>query len=81
MKRLRLFLSIVGLAIVVLIFGGLVAIMAYISGDAGILGALWAGIIGAFEFSWIFGVIFLLVLAMLIYGVYTGLRGGKKRGR
>jgi len=81
MKPMRLIISIVGIVVIVIIFGGISALMLYLSGDTGILRSFWTGITGAFAFSWIFGLAFVIILGVLLYGLYSGLRSGSHNGR
>ena len=75
--KMRLILAVVGLLAIAIIFGGFAVIRAYASGDFGIVDALWNGTTSMFNFSWIAGLIFLLFLGLIFYGIYSGLRSDK----
>ena len=75
---MRLIPAVVGLLAIIVIFGGFAVIEAYASGDFGIADSLWNGTISMFNFSWIIGLIFLLFLGLVFYGIYSGLRSDRK---
>ena len=80
MKPVRVAAGIIGVLILVIIGGGISAILAYIDGDASILSSLGNLIADSFDFSWILGVIIIMLVVLFFSMIYTGLRsGGSKK--
>lgn len=80
MKPVRVAAGIIGVLILVIIGGGIGAILAYIDGDASILSSLGNLIADSFDFSWILGVIIIMLVVLFFSMIYTGLRsGGSKK--
>ena len=78
MKPARLAIGIIGTAVLIVIGGGIAAILAYIHGDSSVLGSLGRLLENAFNASWALGLVILGALVLFIYLVYSGLRGSTR---
>ena len=78
MKPARLIIGIIGIAVLIIIGGGIAAILAYIHGDSSVLGSLGRLLENAFNASWALGLVILGALVLFIYLIYSGLRGSAR---
>ena len=78
MKPARLAIGIIGMVILIIIGGGIAAIMAYIHGDSSVLGSLGTLLENAFNASWALGLVILGALVLFIYLIYSGMRGSTR---
>ena len=78
MKPARLAIGIIGTAVLIIIGGGIAAILAYIHGDSSVLGSLGRLLENAFTASWALGLVILGALVLFIYLIYSGLRGSAR---
>lgn len=78
MKPARLAIGIIGTAVLIIIGGGIAAILAYIHGDSSVLGSLGRLLENAFNASWALGLVILGALVLFIYLIYSGLRGSAR---
>jgi uncharacterized membrane protein len=74
MRSARLVIGIIGMFILIIIGGGIAAISAYAHGESSVAGALWNLIEGSFLISWILGLISMMVIVIMAFLIYTGLR-------
>ena len=78
MKPARLAIGIIGTSVLIIIGGGIAAILAYIHGDSSVLGSLGRLLENAFNASWALGLVILGALVLFIYLIYSGLRGSTR---
>ncbi len=78
MKPLRLVAGIVGVVVLIIIGGGIAAILAYLNGDTSVLGSLGNLLVDSFDYSWILGLAILGLLILFLSMIYTGLRRSTK---
>ena len=78
MKPARLIIGIIGIAVLIIIGGGIAAILAYIHGDSSVLGSLGRLLENVFNASWALGLVILGALVLFIYLIYSGLRGSTR---
>lgn len=78
MRVKRLVAGLIGLFVIILVFGGIAVIAAYLDGERSVIGAL------AWSIEWSYGInpvlagLMLILIGFLIAMVYTGLRSSKR---